>query len=218
MIFLTILFGRGRREKEEAEPVETSSFSPSLVAPSRSGKFSWTRPLQRVKRLKERVSLSIAVLARPALTMGCPPGQMERLPLPLSQAGVPIAFVVVVLESRVLGSVATSSSTVHKNPLNRVPPSCSAKRREGSCRFAVPLAPPRGGVRGNGALCSSLARRWSQAQLPLFEEEERKRERIPFSFPFLVPSSSLLRPRHASPFRRPRSRDYRQRDRSLLAC
>lgn len=169
--------------------------------------------------MEEReLSLSIAVLARPALTMGCPPGQMERLPLPLSQAGVPIAFVVVVLESRVLGSVATSSSTVHKNPLNRVPPSCSAKRREGSCRFAVPLAPPRGGFEGTGPFVQV----WRDGGAKLSSRcSKRRREKESESLslsPFLVPSSSLLRPRHASPFRRPRSRDYRQRDRSLLAC
>lgn len=133
--------------------------------------------------MEEReLSLSIAVLARPALTMGCPPGQMERLPLPLSQAGVPIAFVVVVLESRVLGSVATSSSTVHKNPLNRVPPSCSAKRREGSCRFAVPLAPPRGGSRERGPLFKFGAT-VEPSSAPVVRRGGEKKRANPFLFP-----------------------------------
>ena len=149
--------------------------------------------------------------------MGNPPGQRGNR-FPSVQAGVPIALSVVVLESRVLGRCDPSSSTVHKNPLSRVPPSRSVKRKEGSCRFAVPLALLGiGGFEGTGPfLLSSLARRWSQAQLPSFEE--KLRERLPFPSSLLVPSSSLLRPRHASPFRRPRSRDYRQRDRSLLAC
>jgi hypothetical protein len=78
------------------------------------------------------------------------------------------------------------------------------------------LPPPRRGFEGTGPFLCSLARRWSQAQLPSFEKVERAG--LPFFPLLLVPSSSLLRPRHASPFRRPRSRDYRQRDRSLLAC
>jgi hypothetical protein len=103
---------------------------------------------------------------------------------------------------------------VHKNPLNRVPPSCSAKRRERSCRFAVPLT-PLGGFEGTGPFLSV----WRDGGAKLSSRRSKKFERaVAFSLFPLVPSSSLLRPRHASPFRRPRSRDYRQRDRSLLAC
>jgi hypothetical protein len=74
--------------------------------------------------------------------------------------------------------------------------------------------PPRRGFEGTGPFLSV----WRDGGAKLSSRRSKKLREPVALFPLLlVPSSSLLRPRHASPFRRPRSRDYRQRDRSLLA-
>lgn len=116
--------------------------------------------------------------------MGNPPGQRGNR-FPSVQAGVPIALSVVVLESRVLGRCDPSSSTVHKNPLSRVPPSRSAKRKEGSCRFAVPLAPLGiGGFEGTGPFLLSVWRDGG-AKLSSRRSKKSRESGCPFPLPFL---------------------------------
>ena len=82
------------------------------------GKILLDEAVAKGEALEEVGGLSLSfntVLARPALTMGNPPGQRGNC-FPSVQAGVPIALSVVVLESRVLGGVTLFEHRAQESP------------------------------------------------------------------------------------------------------
>lgn len=173
------LAGVAGRRKSRKESRSLLLSSPPLVAPSRSGKILLDEAVAKGEAMDKRVFyhyyLFTTVLARPALTTGCPPGQKTGLKEAVStrRASPPLSFRSFLRVGSRGPSKETLSSTVHKNPLRAsVPPFHSEERKRGPVGFTVPLTPPPlRGVQGNGA----VTRRWSQAQLPLFKEKKKKR-------------------------------------------